>query len=276
MKHSEINLQPNFMQNNEIMNYFIINVSVMNIYQEPSFNSPVVTQALLGETCRIINRSDHWVQIKQMDGYEGWANDIYGTIQSEKYEANYIYCEHMGVIVNDKNLPIRTVNYGSMVQAKRHGNQYDVLLPDHQQGIIKKGLRAHNLPPTRESIVSLAMSFIGIPYQWGGKSTQGFDCSGFVQTVFKSHGINFPRDSYQQAEALQKTIKIDKAKKGDLLFFAKKGQINHVAISLGSYDLVNARGWVRIESTDPEHTLFSQKLRDLFVKALSVEDVLNS
>ncbi len=258
------------------MDYFIINVSVANVYQEPSFNSPMATQALLGESCSIIGQSNNWYRIQQWDGYEGWVNQFYGIIQNNIYESNSIFYHSHGVIRNEKNQPIRIINFGSRLSVVEEENSYAVTLPDDQKGVIDNGLRVDPFVPSRESITKLAKSFLGISYQWGGKTTQGFDCSGFVQTIFKAHGIDFPRDSYQQADRLQNNIELENIQKGDLLFFAEGDQISHVAISLGGFELINARGWVRIESLDPIEIFYSKKLKNLFVKALSIEEVLNS
>lgn len=258
------------------MYYFIINVSVMNVYKKPSFNSAVTTQALLGESCPVIGQSENWYNIKQWDGYEGWVNGFYGIIQKEKYASNSTFFNSHGIVYNENNVPIRTINFGGQLSVTENENKYIVTLPDGQQGLIKNGLRMHPMTPSRESITNLAKSFLGIPYQWGGKSTQGFDCSGFVQTIFKAHGIEFPRDSHQQADHLQNDIELENIKNGDLLFFAEGDQISHVAISLGGLNLINARGWVRIESLDRKNAHFSKKLSNLFVKAFSIEEVLNS
>ena len=62
----------------------------------------------------------------------------------------------------------------------------------------------------RAEIVEYAMRFIGNPYVWGGTSlTKGADCSGFVQSVFKSKGIKLPRTSKKQAKG-GKTVSIGK------------------------------------------------------------------
>ncbi len=258
------------------MYYFVINVSVMNVYKEPSFNSAVMTQALMGESCPIIGQSENWYNIKQWDGYEGWVNGFYGIIQKEKYASNSTFYESHGVVYNEKNVPIRAINFGGQLSVIENEHNYTVTLPDGQQGMIKNGLKMDSLTPSRDSIVNLAKSFLGIPYQWGGISTQGFDCSGVVQTVFKAHGIELPRDSHQQADHLQNDIELENIQKGDMLFFAEGNQISHVAISLGSANLINARGWVRIESISEKDAHFSKKLYDLFVKAFSIEEVLNS
>lgn len=258
------------------MYYFVINVSVMNVYKEPSFNSPVMTQALMGESCPVIEESENWVKISQWDSYEGWVNGFYGIIQKEKYASNSVFYHSHGVIYDKKNNPIRTINFGGQLSVVKNKNNYSVKLPDGQHGVIQNGVKMGTLTPSRDSIINLAISFLGIPYQWGGKSTQGFDCSGFVQTIFKAHGIEFPRDSHQQADHLQNEIELENVQKGDLLFFAEGNQISHVAIGLGGAEFINARGWVRIESIDEKNIHFSKKLNDLFVKALSIEEVLNS
>ncbi len=258
------------------MYYFIINVSVINVYKEPSFNSPVMTQALMGESCPIIEQSENWVNISQWDGCEGWVNGFYGIIQKDKYAPNSVFYHSHGILFDKKNNPIRTINFGGQLSVIKHENSYSVQLPDGQQGVIQNGLRMDTLTPSRDSIVNLAKSFLGIPYLWGGKSTQGFDCSGFVQTIFKAHGIEFPRDSHQQADHLQNDIELENVQKGDLLFFAEGNQISHVAIGTGGAEFINARGWVRIESIDEKNTVYSKKLKGLFVKALSIEEVLNS
>ncbi len=51
----------------------------------------------------------------------------------------------------------------------------------------------------KQKLASFAHSMLGVPYVWGGRSTFGVDCSGFVQLCYKEIGIQIPRDAYQQA-----------------------------------------------------------------------------
>ena len=93
----------------------------------------------------------------------------------------------------------------------------------------------------REEIVNSAKTQLGKPYLWGAIGTNSFDCSSFVQYVYKqSTGINLPRVSYQQAEFRPK--KNNGLKKGDLLFFEtlRKGRISHVGIYIGNNKVVHA------------------------------------
>lgn len=92
----------------------------------------------------------------------------------------------------------------------------------------------------RVDLCQYAKQFLGNPYVWGGTSlTKGADCSGFVQSIFKNYGVSLPRTSREQAK---KGTEIDASelKAGDLIFYAKGGTINHVAIYIGSGQVIHA------------------------------------
>lgn len=86
----------------------------------------------------------------------------------------------------------------------------------------------------------LAQQQQGKPYQWGAAGPDKFDCSGLVQYVYGSLGINLPRVSHQQA-LIGAQIPRNELQPGDLLFFATEGRnVNHVAIYLGHNKFVHA------------------------------------
>lgn len=248
----------------------------MNLYNEPAFRSEVVTQGLLGESNDIINTSGNWFKVRQWDGYESWAHGFYGVVQNEDYLFTHTFCGDQEYILDDSNSSIRSIHFGSSLIAKEHEDHYHVVLPDGIKGIINTQLVERPLNATRNSIVKTATSFTGIPYAWGGKSTLGFDCSGFVQTIFKVHGIELPRDSHQQSAHFTKEISLKECQPGDLLFFAEKDMISHVAICLGGEKLINARGWVREESLNVTDSNFSKKLKNLFVRAVSIANKIEN
>lgn len=92
----------------------------------------------------------------------------------------------------------------------------------------------------RVELCEYARQFVGNPYVWGGTSlTKGADCSGFVLSVFAKYGISLPHSSRAQANSGTR-IKMSEAKPGDLVFYAKGGRINHVAIYIGGGHVISA------------------------------------
>lgn len=89
-------------------------------------------------------------------------------------------------------------------------------------------------------ISTYAQKFVGNPYKWGGESlTRGADCSGFVQTIYKQFGYSIPRTSREQA-TYGKKVSVDSMQPGDLIFYASKGRVNHVAMYIGNGMIVHA------------------------------------
>jgi cell wall-associated NlpC family hydrolase len=85
-----------------------------------------------------------------------------------------------------------------------------------------------------------SLLFYGTPYRFGGSSSHAFDCSGFVQKVFKANGIELPRDSRAQAKYGYK-VSLSELKPGDLLFFKTyKRDVSHVGIYIGDGKMVHA------------------------------------
>lgn len=78
--------------------------------------------------------------------------------------------------------------------------------------------KAESEPDSPQDIVSIAEELIGAPYRAGGRSPEGFDCSGFVSYVFEKSGLKVPRDSRSQGISGTK-VALEAALPGDLIFF---------------------------------------------------------
>ncbi|PIC64432.1 peptidoglycan hydrolase [Sporosarcina sp. P13] len=94
---------------------------------------------------------------------------------------------------------------------------------------------------SKSGIVKTAMNLRGIPYRFGGTTTRGFDCSGFIQYSFKKNGKSIARTTTGQ---YKQSAKIKSPRPGDLVFFHntyRKG-ISHVGIYIGNNKFVHAGG----------------------------------
>ncbi|MGD6842998.1 S-layer homology domain-containing protein [Bacillus infantis] len=103
-------------------------------------------------------------------------------------------------------------------------------------------------------LIPLSKLYIGIPYQFGGTSAVGFDCSGYVQFIYKKLGINIPRttaDQFKYGKAVEKKD----LRVGDLVFFETyQPGASHVGIYLGNEQFINAstsKGVVISNINDP-------------------------
>lgn len=93
---------------------------------------------------------------------------------------------------------------------------------------------------TRQNIVNFAVQFVGNPYVYGGTSlTNGTDCSGFTQSVYRNFGISISRTSREQATN-GRSVSLSDVQPGDLIFYKNGSSIGHVALYIGNGQVVHA------------------------------------
>jgi len=93
-----------------------------------------------------------------------------------------------------------------------------------------------------KTVLQKALALLGTPYRWGGSDPdKGFDCSGLVGYVFRNAlGIELPRVSRDMAKSGELVTDRAKLVAGDLVFFGRKGRVNHVGIYVGDGRFVHA------------------------------------
>ena len=99
---------------------------------------------------------------------------------------------------------------------------------------------------TGSAVVNYAKQFLGYKYVYGGTTTNGFDCSGFTQFVYKHFGITLNRTAaaqYSNGKA------VTDLQAGNLVMFGKSG-INHVGIYIGGNTFIHAANSSRGVTTD--------------------------
>jgi len=103
-------------------------------------------------------------------------------------------------------------------------------------------------------LLSSSKKWLGTPYQYGGTTQSGVDCSGFVLNVYNDLGYKVPRTSSEQYQFTKRVSSSDKHV-GDLVFFRRGSDVGHVGIYVGSNKMIHAstsRG-VIIQDLDNEY-----------------------
>jgi gamma-D-glutamyl-L-lysine dipeptidyl-peptidase len=261
----------------------ITNVSVAGIFSAPTFQSEMITQSLFWEELELIDKKDNWYKVKLFDNYTGWINKFY-TIKKNKIDkhATYIETKPFGRIWNKPEInskPILNCTFSNILPAIDTVKLNDlwwhkILLPNLKTGWIQD-FGYEKKTSIRETIESATKNLLGIPYVWGGRSSFGFDCSGFVQTIFKFCGIHLPRDSKDQFTFDKlKPIENKKNEIGDLIFFSMDDKINHIGISLGDELFIHSSGCVKINSLNCNEDNYDKILSKIYHSTLSIQELL--
>ena len=91
-------------------------------------------------------------------------------------------------------------------------------------------------------MLAFSRRFLGLPYTWGGTSSFGYDCSGFMQMLYRKRGVVIPRDAQPQAHWSGLTpVPRSTLQKGDLLYFGSGEQkITHTGMYIGGGEFISS------------------------------------
>lgn len=113
-------------------------------------------------------------------------------------------------------------------------------ISEYTPHIIPESTTADPTSATLQKASSIAKSYLGTPYRWGGTTPSAFDCSGFTRYVYSKLGVKLPRTARAQYK-VGKPVKSGSWKTGDLVFFnMNKGYVSHVGMYLGARLFIHA------------------------------------
>lgn len=247
------------------MKHGICHLSVIPCRAEPSDRSEQVTQMLFGELAKIYEKKGSWLRIKhENDGYECWIDEKQIIQISQR---------RFDELKDPK--PLILHDLADVVSNQESGERFSILIGSQLSGLADGELKFGSIsyryesekndkaaPFQKERLKDDALLLLNSPYQWGGRTPFGIDCSGFVQLVYKLNGIQLPRDASQQAKMGQALSFIEEAEEGDLAFFDnEEGTITHVGILLNGNRIIHASGKVRIDKLDHQG-IYNQEIND--------------
>ena len=242
--------------------------SYLNVRKSAGTDGDIIGKMTNYNICEVLETSSDgkWLKIKS-GSITGWVSSDYIQTGWEAVDTAKAEAE-LQVIIDVDTLNVRTEpDVNSTIWTQADGNErYDVVrdlgdwieieLDDSTGYVAKDFVRVKYalntavkyVPPEDDEnqplgsrIVTYAIKWLGGRYVWGGETLgKGVDCSGFTKCVYAHFGIYLTHYSGSQA-AEGKRISRSELKKGDLVFYAKNGTINHVAIYIGDGQVVHAR-----------------------------------
>jgi cell wall-associated NlpC family hydrolase len=253
----------------------IVNVSVCNLRQANDYDAGMASQALLGMPVKLLQK-DGWYEIETPDNYRSWVlgaslqlvtrAELEQWNRAEQVVVTAIY----GFVYSKATARAQTVSdvvAGNRLKLLGSTRKfYHVAYPDGRTGYLPK---ADGQPVEKwrravrhdaAGIIETGKRLMGVPYMWGGTSTKGVDCSGFVRTTLLQHDIIIPRDASQQAfkgQHIDIAPDFGNLLPGDLVFFGRKAtdgkpaHVSHVGIYIGNKKFIHSLGWVHISSFNP-------------------------
>lgn len=224
-----------------VLSYASCNVSVAPLRKDPAHRSEQTSQLLFGEQAEVLELiPNEWARIRnRWDGYEGWCRlsqlqfitpkDFKKPVRqvaSRHYDAVHFADSHLWLPMGSELASLKSAA---------------VLGAGHTGKFKGRKTNLHHTAPTKELVLAVAHQFLHAPYQWGGRTIAGIDCSGLVQMAYKMAGCIMPRDAAQQALTGTTIDFLAESCGGDLAFFDNAdGHIVHVGLIIDSSTIIHA------------------------------------
>jgi hypothetical protein len=280
----------------------MVNRPILPIYKSPEETAERTDELLYGMWGQLTGEEENgYVRLCTGYGYEGWCRK--SSLKYGEWDVCRTWCSSRALIETRFADVLRqpaasgevllTLPKGSLITLceEEKGNGWQAVeLLNRQKGYVRCGQLSpistgkrdcfwqYSLPclsgqeeeNLRKSLVNTAMTYLGTPYRWGGKSPEGIDCSGLCSIVYWIHGIVIYRDSTMQPEYAVRPIAREEMKPADLLYFP-----GHIAMYIGSEKYIHAsftRLGVTVNSLNPQDEDYYPELGESLLAVGSIFD----
>jgi len=265
----------------------LVTLSIANIRVKPAHSSELASQAIMGTPVRVLKSYEGWILIQTPDNYVGWTNKsaihqlTSAALENWRKSDRIIYTSSEGNVFADvkRSVVLSDLVAGAIVvRHTENKGSSSVSLPDGRKGYVADAnwIDFHRWKDTAalhsDRMIRTGKQLMGFPYLWGGTSSKGMDCSGFIKTICFLNGVIVERDASQQ---VHHGIEIDlsggweKLQKGDLLFFGSQQtkRVNHIGLYIGDSEVLHESGSVHINSLDKKRSNFNTELFENLLSA---------
>lgn len=200
-----------------------VTTTTLFVREEPSTEATILGMIPIEEQLVALEEIDGWAKVSIEEG-EGYASMDYLTMHTEFVEAESKEEEEARL---EKEAADRAAANAAAVASQQTTTESSQTTTPTVT-VSGSGMGT--------SVANFALQFVGNPYVYGGTSlTNGADCSGFVQSVYKNFGVSLPRTSSSQRSVGTDVGGIANAQPGDIVCYS-----GHVAIYIGNGQIVHA------------------------------------